>query len=303
MKHFADELTSAIHAKGNPLCVGLDPHFDLMPKLFRGSTESHAFSDKARIIENFLSEVIEIVRDKVAVVKPQSAFFEAVGSDGIATLERVVGLAGSVGLKIILDAKRNDIGSTAKAYADAFLVPGAACEVDAITINPYLGLDGIDPFLDCARLHGKGVFVLCKTSNKSSSDYQDLRVGSETIYERVADSLRNEVEELAGERTGWSSLGFVVGASHADEARKIRERVPRALFLVPGYGAQGGSAELASSSFTVKDGSFQGGIVNSSRSIIFPRVDVDVTFSEWRNAVEQALLISIREFEDCISRR
>lgn len=244
----------------------------------------------AAAVESFLTAVLDRIDGRVSVIKPQIAFFEQLGWRGIQVLERVCKRAKEDGLLVVLDAKRGDIGSTAEGYAAAYLAKDAAMPVDAITLNPYLGFDTIEPFARVANEASRGLFVLVKTSNPGSGDLQDRDVDGEPLFGRVADGLARFESSLAGLETRWSSLGVVCGATWPDQARRVREALPKALFLVPGYGAQGGSAAAAVQGFVAGPNGLEGGIVNSSRGILFPAAargtsDVKV----WESAIDDAL--------------
>lgn len=286
--HFADSLILRLRQLGHPLCVGLDPHLDLVPPLFRRGSMHPRDPATAAAVEEFLLAVLDRYAGSVAVVKPQSAFFEQLGWRGIQVLDRVVRHSRELGLLVLLDAKRGDIDSTAAAYA-AYLDPAGALPVDAITVNPYLGRDTLAPFVRAAQQHGSGIFVLVKTSNAGASDYQDRLVGGQHLYEIVAESLRVDADGLRGPLTQWSSLGIVVGATQPDDAPRIRELLPRALFLVPGYGAQGGGAAAAVRGFVRgPSGGLEGGIVNSSRGVLFPPESNTADVSVWERAIDEA---------------
>ncbi len=278
--NFADRLIEAIKKKGNPICVGLDPRLEQIPAHIKAKAlegESTPMRAAAEAILEFNKGIIDAVYDIVPVVKPQIAFYEIFGADGVWAYEETLKYAKVRGLLTIADAKRNDIGSTAEAYAQAFLgevelFEGAneiitpVFDADSITINPYLGWDGIKPFMaECDR-YGKGIFVLVKTSNPSSGDFQDLKIESgETLYEIVGHLVESWGANELG-KSGYSFLGAVVGATYPDQARKLRAIMPRSIFLVPGYGAQGGAAEDVKPCFN-DDG--LGAIINNSRGIIF----------------------------------
>lgn len=275
--HFADRLIEAIQKKGNPICVGLDPRLEQIPtQIVKTNSEKfgETFEAAANAFLEFNKGIIDAVYDVVPVVKPQIAFYEQYGFAGVWAYEETCKYAEEQGLIVVADAKRNDIGSTAKAYADGMLgevelfgekVPGL--NVDALTVNAYLGYDGVKPFVDACRDYGKGIFVLVKTSNPSSGDLQDRMVEDEkmTNYALMATLLESWGADLVGE-SGYSSIGAVVGATHPKQAAEIREILPQAIFLVPGYGAQGGGAADVKPCFN-EDG--LGAIVNSSRGIIF----------------------------------
>ncbi len=225
----------------------------------------------ARAFEEFSLRVLELVAPLAPLVKPQSAFFEACGPAGLAALQNVLRRAREMGLITILDSKRNDIASTAEAYADAafagILVEGQRHPVwaaDALTINPYLGRDAVEPFLVSARQAQGGVFVLVRTSNKGAGQFQDLRAEGKPLFEHVAHAVGAWAEENPG-ACGFGDVGAVVGATHPAELARLREFIPDVVFLVPGFGAQGGSAKDVAAAFR---GDGLGAIINSSRGII-----------------------------------
>jgi orotidine-5'-phosphate decarboxylase len=262
--HFADQLISLSEDKKSLLCLGLDPHYDRIPK-----TIKEGFSPDEAILR-FLIPIIDACSDYIIAVKPQLAFFELFGSLGFSAFEKVSLFAKSRGLLVIVDGKRNDIGSTANAYAEAFL--GAEKPYDALTINPYLGQDGIIPFSKKAKENEKGIFILVKTSNPSAGEFQDLAVGDELFHETVAHSVARWGVEDVG-RYGFSSVGAVVGATYSEEMSILRNEMPSQIFLVPGYGAQGATAEDIRPAFFKNA---KGAIVNASRSLLF-------SFEEYEN--------------------
>ena len=255
MLHFADRLMAAIHHKNSRVCVGIDIYPDRLPA---------SVSDPVQ----FATAIIDKTHDVAVAFKLQIAFFEQLG---LAWAERaltaVSEAARGTGALVIVDAKRNDIATTAQAYASAYL--GGRLGVDALTVNPYLGSDGVQPFVDEADKNDKGIFVLVKTSNPSSQEIQDLEVktdaGSERLYERVGHLVATWGDALRGE-CGYSSVGAVVGATFPEQARRLREIMPHTPFLVPGYGAQGATAEDVKACFDEKG---LGAIVNSSRGICY----------------------------------
>lgn len=283
MENFADRLLEKIASLDNPSVVGLDPRLDKIPDCIKAPfLKSLGPSTEAagRAIAAFNQAIIDAIADLVPAVKPQWAFYELFGAEGVRAFSETVRYARSKGLLVIGDAKRNDIGSTAAAYAGGHLgrvslfdsdEPGY--DVDAMTVNPYLGSDGIDPFVSACSAHGKGIFVLVRNSNPSAAELQDLVVSgsgeSESagrrLYEVVGGLVDRWGESLIGDR-GYSSVGAVVGATRPREAADLRRIMPRTLFLVPGYGAQGGGADDAAAAF---DAQGRGAIVNSSRGIIF----------------------------------
>jgi len=269
MDHFADRLISAVQRKGTAICLGLDPRWDQLPKAVREQALSeHGDTPRARA-EGFLAfnrTVIDAVADRVPICKAQVAFYEQLGADGWRALEATVAYAREKGVLVIADAKRNDIGSTAEAYAQAHLTdaPGAI-NADALTVNPFMGSDTLAPFLTTGVAQGRGIFVLVKTSNPGSGDIQDLKVDGQPIYERIAGMVGALGEGHVG-ASGFSSVGAVVGATYPEQARRLRELLPKTIFLVPGYGAQGGGADDVAPAFCAGG---LGAIVNSSRGLIF----------------------------------
>ncbi len=266
----SDRLDAAIKAKGNPICVGLDPRFDSLPASIKEpALREHGNTARARA-EAFLAfntAILDAVADIVPVCKPQVAFYEEFGADGMRAFEATIRYAQQKGLLVIADAKRGDIGATAEAYARAHLGGAAsAFHADALTVNPYMGRDTLEPFLKTGAPHGTGIFILVKTSNPGSGDLQDLQLHDGRL---VREHVAQMVHELGAKHLGASGLsdvGAVVGATYPDEARALRKLMPDTIFLIPGYGAQGGSARDAAAGFR-PDG--RGAIVNNSRGIIF----------------------------------
>jgi orotidine-5'-phosphate decarboxylase len=230
--------------------------------------------------------VIDIVGPFVPVVKPQSAFFEACGPEGMRALQQTLRHARKRGLVTILDSKRNDIASTASAYADAAFAgtnTDGVChpvwDADAITINPYLGRDAVEPFLASARRSGRGVFVLVRTSNPGAGQFQDLRCDGRPLYMHVASAVAAWTTENVG-HSGFGDVGAVVGATHPDELAAVRKVLPNAWILIPGFGAQGAGAEETAAGFR-SDGF--GALVNSSRGITF---SYPPDAEDWEAAIE-----------------
>jgi orotidine-5'-phosphate decarboxylase len=256
--------------------VGLDPRLDLLPAGMLGrhlaAHPGEPLVGAAEALFEFGSRVLDALSGTVGVVKLQNAFFELAGPPGLDAFIRLVRRARDLGLVAISDSKRGDIGSSSAAYAAAHLgaleLPGAEVEVigaDALTVNPYFGSDGVEPFIAEAVRRGRGVFVLVKTSNPSGAEIQDLRTGSLRVYEHVADRVWDWARQHLGQ-SGYSAVGAVVGATYPDQLPGLRAEMPGAIFLVPGFGAQGGRAEDVALAF---DDSGRGAIVNSSRGIIF----------------------------------
>jgi len=298
--HFADRLILRTRQLGHPLCVGLDPHLPRIPRPFRRGDMQPANPETTAAVLDFLYAVIDRLEGRVAVVKPQIALFEQLGWRGLRGLEALCARAHERALLVVLDAKRGDIGSTAEGYARAYLEPDSPLPVDAITLNPYLGLDTLEPFGVRAEAHGCGVFVLVKTSNPGSGDIQDQTVAGEALYHRVAASLSPMAERLAGPATGWSSLGVVVGATYPEQAEAVRQRLPKSLFLVPGYGAQGAPAADAVRGFVEGPEGLEGGIVNSSRGILFPEVAGSDDAAAWEKAFDAGLDAAIDELGSAV---
>lgn len=285
--NFADTLIEKIK-ETSPICVGLDPRYDQIPEHIRNDapTPGAAFFE-------FNKGIIDAVHDLIPVVKPQIAFYEMFGLDGLAALSRTIDYAKEKGLLVLLDAKRNDIGSTAQAYANAYLDEEGDFAADALTVTPYLGHDGIKPFVEMCQKNGKGLFILVKTSNPSSGDIQDRKVdeSGQAVYELMGQLVDSWGSDLTGD-SGYSSIGAVVGATYPDEAKKLRELMPTSIFLVPGYGAQGGGAKDVLPCFN-EDG--LGAIVNSSRGIIFA-YEKDENFSpEKYGEAARAAVIRMKE--------
>jgi orotidine-5'-phosphate decarboxylase len=293
--NFADSLIDRIRTLGHPLCVGLDPHLDRIPPLFREGSMRPDDPATPAAVRDFLLAVVDRLEDRVAIVKPQSAFFEQLGAAGIAVLEEVIVRARERGLMVLLDAKRGDIGSTAAAYSRAYLHAGSPLAVDALTVNPYLGLDTLEPFGKGAREYARGLFVLVRTSNPGAGSLQDLEVKERPLFEEVARQLSPLAEEMRGPETGWSSLGVVVGATWPAQSIAVREALPHALFLVPGYGAQGGSAAEALCGFVPGPNGLEGGIVSSSRGITFPESGDTNDAAVWEEAIDRVIEQAVAE--------
>lgn len=295
--NFADRLDAALERVRTPALVGIDPHLDLLPAPFAVARDAHApRAERAAALEAFSKQLIELVAGKVAAVKPQSAFFELLGADGALAWERVVAHAHGAGLLVIGDVKRNDIASTAAAYATAFLegLPGAPREhlCDAITLSPYLGSDSLVPFVEaCARAQA-GVFVLVRTSNERSAEFQEH--GEPPLCERVADAVTALGAGLVG-TCGYSSVGAVVGATHPAELARLRQHLPRAVLLLPGYGAQGAAARDVRGAFPDQKRPWRGALVNSARGVAFAWREKQHAGRSWQDATRAALESMIGE--------
>jgi len=277
MALFADRLIEKIRAKDSRCIVGLDPRVDQMPEFVRGGGTCAAITE-------FHELVLDAVADLVPAVKPQLAFFEQYGVAGIQAFENAVRAAKDRDLLVIADGKRNDISSTAEAYANAYLGRDVF-DCDALTVTPYLGLDSLVPFVEACRKHAKGLFVILKTSNPGSKDFEDqpLECTGRPLYEKIAEALNELGLGLIGE-SGYSSMGAVIGATFPEEGRRLRALMPKAQILVPGYGAQGGSAKAASECFN-DDG--LGAIVNSSRGITYAFGDPNISRDAFVRSVRE----------------
>lgn len=267
---FSDRLIEAIAQKRSYVVVGLDPHLELMPDVLQPEIQGREREKIAEVVADFCLAIVAGVRDIAVCLKPQVAFFERLGPQGLVSLERIVKEARGQGLLVLMDAKRGDIGSTAQAYAEYFLSDTlGGLDADAVTVNPYFGRDGLRAFVRYCQ-GGKGVFLLAKTSNQSSADLQDQVVDAKSgkrVYGLVADMARELGRGVQAQAAhGFGSVGIVVGASHRDQAEELRAEYGDLWFLVPGYGAQGGGAEDVVGSF---DSEGLGAVVNASRSIMF----------------------------------
>ena len=286
--HFGTRLTTAIRGAGTPLCMGIDPHLSLMPPAF-GDVGDTASPSTLRAIEDFAMACLEMARGRVAAIKPQAAFFEAQGPDGMHVLARLGRAAIDADMLVIMDAKRNDIGSTNAAYAKAWIGHDAAFPSDALTVNAYLGLDTLDPLLARADKTGGGLFVLTRTSNPGAGALQDLEAGGRPVFQHLAAGLAPLAAAREGD-LGVSSLGIVAGATWPEEARALRGILPGAPFLVPGFGAQGAGATQALAGLTMGPAGPEGGLVNSTRGLIFPAAARDAaSVADWRTAVNDAI--------------
>jgi len=302
---YATRLHTAIRRKQTPAVVGLDPRFELLPASVVASARER-LSDEVEVVasafEEFCCRVIDVVAPLVPAVKPQAAFFEEWGPVGATALARVIRHARSAGLLVICDAKRGDIGSTAEAYARGFLAgenPDAAIwAADALTVNPYLGRDALEPFVRVADERGGGVYVLVRTSNPGAGLFQDLVVDGRPVYRHVAEL----VEELAADSAdadGFGVVGAVVGATYPEELAELRQVMPHVPLLVPGFGSQGAGAADVAGAFTAEG---LGALVNSSRAInfAFAREPYAEAYGErrWEAAVEAATRAMIDELAE-----
>lgn len=278
--HFADALTERIK-KTSPVCVGLDPDLAKLPEGISRDPDG---------VVTFCTGIIDVVKDVASCVKPQLAYFEVLHREGSQIFWRVCDYAKEQGLIVIADGKRGDIGSTCEAYADAYLYKDSP--IDALTVNPYLGSEGVMPFLTRCSENDKGIFVLVKTSNASSGELQDLPVGDEVVHEHLAQLVESWGAQHLGKKTSLSCIGAVIGALYPEEMKYLRTLMPHIPFLIPGYGAQGGTAEDVKHGF-LRDGT--GAIVNASRSIIYASGGKD-----WQDAARKAAEKMAKEITDAI---
>lgn len=282
---FAERLAAAVTAKQTPTLVGLDPRWNSLPEVFTKDKDESDRASVAAAFEDFCRCIIDVVAPLVPAVKPQAAFFEQYGPVGMLALGSVIHYARQKGLLVILDGKRNDIGSTAAAYAAGMLGERSPWSADALTVSPYLGDDSLEPFVKTAAERDAGIFILVKTSNPGGAMIQDLIADGKPIYRRVADY----VASFSAERNGYGDVGAVVGATWPEQLAELRTAMPKSWLLVPGYGSQGGGAKDVAGAF---DSNGLGAIVNNSRGIIFAhRSDAyREKFGEtlWEGAVEAA---------------
>lgn len=308
-ENFADRLIGAIEKKGSPICVGIDPIIGSMPDaVFRGGRDKADGGDPQAAIDaifEFTTRVLKIVAPHVPCVKFQSAYFEQFHWEGVEAYFNLIQEATELGLIVIGDVKRGDIGSTASAYAAGHLAEPEMADSDematpdAITINPMLGMDTIEPFVKTAGEFGKGLFVLVRTSNPGSAELQDVKLADgRTWSEMVAEKLAGVAEGMVGAR-GWSSLGAVVGATQTHTMISLRQRLPKSIFLLPGYGTQGATAEMTRHAF--RDG--LGALVSASRSILYAHKDAKTAAKygiDWEKCVEGAVIEMKKDLESVL---
>lgn len=285
---FADRMAAAVRTTESITCVGLDPRKSQLPAPIRDAVRDDAPIEWAEAYRRFCCEIIDVVAGLVPCVKPQAAFFEALGPPGMVALGDVIRHAREAGLLVITDGKRNDIGSTAAAYADAYLGEQSPWGSDALTVSPYLGRDSLEPFVDVCDAREAGVFVLVKTSNPGGGLFQDRLTDGQPLYQAVAGLVREMNEGRLGE-SGYGPAGAVVGATYPEQLRELRLAMPGSWILVPGFGAQGGSAADVLPGL---DQNGLGAIVNNSRNLIFAhaRDAYRQRFGDarWQDAVAEA---------------
>lgn len=299
MSHFADRLIAAVRRCGNPVLVGLDPRTGSLPTALQVQDTSD-WSAVAKAYRIFCQGVIDVVAPLVAIVKPQAAFFEQIGPAGMSALADVICYAKEKGLLVILDGKRNDIGSTATAYAQGYLgeKPTSVWGADALTVSPYLGDDSLEPFVTIAKDRDAGIFVLVKTSNKGGKLFQDLQINGRPLYRHVADFVEDLASQTVGQ-DGYGAVGAVAGATYPEQLAELRAAMPHCWFLVPGFGAQGAGAAQVAGAF---DDEGLGAVINSSRGIIFAHASSEYKDrfgdARWQEAVEAATLDMIARLRD-----
>ncbi|MEW4487224.1 orotidine-5'-phosphate decarboxylase [Thalassoglobus sp. JC818] len=305
MMPYVQRLHTAIQKKQTAALVGLDPRWEQLPEKIRtAALEKHGDSTVARAAayEEFCLRIIDVVAPLVPAVKPQSAFFEECGPDGVQALRNVIRAARDAGLIVICDAKRGDIGSTAQAYANAYLAgddpSSAPFAADALTVNPYMGVDTLEPFVQRASKVGAGLYVLVRTSNPGAGDFQDRTTEGSTLFEAVADRIE-ELSQASANGADYGSIGAVVGATYPKELEELRERMQHVPLLVPGYGSQGGTSKDVASAF---DSNGLGAVINSSRGIIFgyqkgPLAE-EFGESRWEEAVQAAANLMIADLAE-----
>ena len=278
MPSFSDRLAEVVRRKG-PLCVGIDPRYEMLPKSIRDSCAEFG-DDTARTLSfiRFNARLLELIRPFAGIVKPQAAFFEQLGPSGMGAMQKVLERAREMGFVTILDAKRGDIASTAEAYADAAF---GTWNADSLTVNPYLGRDAVEPFLTAAKAAERGVFVLVRTSNPGAGLFQDLICEGRPLYRHVAAEVVKWNEPTLGQ-CGLGDVGAVVGATHPRELAELRAAMPNVWLLVPGYGAQGATAADVRAAYLPNG---LGALVNSSRGVAFPYHPED---PKWESKIVEA---------------
>lgn len=292
MASFFDRLADAVRAKRSPLMVGLDPRRGQLPDAIRPADNASP-AEVADAFRLHSCGVIDAVADLTPIVKPQAAFFEQLGPAGMTALGAVIEHARAAGLLVCVDGKRNDIGSTAEAYADGWLGADSPWKGDALTVSPYLGDDSLEPFTKVAAERDAGVFVLVKTSNPGGGLFQDQVSDGRPLYRRVGEHVEGIAAATAG-KCGYGVAGAVVGATYPEQLSELRAALPHTWFLIPGFGAQGGAAADVDGGFAENG---LGAVVNSSRGVIFaynkrPHAD------GWQGAVRKAAEEAVAQLRD-----
>ncbi|MBL9124218.1 MAG: orotidine-5'-phosphate decarboxylase [Planctomycetaceae bacterium] len=296
---FSDRLAAAVRRTRAPILAGLDPRWEQLPEPLRAGVDPADRTAVAQVYAAFCRGVIDAVQGLVPGVKPQAAFFEQLGPAGMTALAEVLDYAHRAGLMVVLDGKRNDIGSTAEAYADAYLgAPGLSpWGADALTVSPYLGDDSLAPFVETAQARDAGIFVLVKTSNPGGGRFQDLIADGAPLYRHVA-QLVEQYAAASRAACGYGAIGAVVGATYSAQLAELRGAMPTSWLLVPGYGAQGGGARDVAGAF---DSQGLGAVINNSRGLIFAhaRAPYAERFGArgWQDAVAAATRDMIAELQ------
>ena len=295
--NFADQLIAKIQSKKTPLVVGIDPRADRLPKSITDAAAKKDTSLSEQYLQ-FSTAIINVVAPLVPAIKPQMAFFEELGPQGMVALGQVVEHAKSKGLLVIMDGKRNDIGSTAAAYAAAYMgpKPGSSWGCDALTVNPWMGHDSLSPFVDAGNKFGAGIFALVKTSNPGSQNFQERVSDGRPMFEWIAEHIQKLAVETKGQGA-YGIAGAVVGATYPKQLDELRKIMPNSFFLIPGFGAQGGTAADVAGGF---DSHGLGAVVNSSRGIIFAyeKPELQTDGQDWTDAVKQATHNAISQLRD-----
>ena len=286
-EHFGNRLVDKIRKTKSFLCVGVDPHLNLIPEIFDLN------NSKFEKVENFCYSLLDCCVGLVPAIKPQIALFEQLGPKGMSLLASLCKIAQSKEILVIMDAKRGDIGSTSQAYANAYLGKDAPFPSDALTVNPWLGLDSLEPFFTKVEEAGSGLFVLTHTSNIGSKDLQEVVLQNGLkCYEHLANILKPIVDKNEG-NLGLSSIGLVSGATFKKQAIELRNLLPNSPFLIPGYGAQGASAVDAIAPL-MHDSTIPGlrnfGLINASRSVSFPENSyLAKNIDDWKNIIQNKI--------------
>ena len=299
-KHFGDRLFETIRKKENFLCLGIDPHLELIPKVFQEKikiTKEIYSKNNIKIVENFCKKLIEATADLVPVIKLQIAFFEQLGPEGFKLLSNLCHIIKNKNIICIIDCKRGDIGSTNNGYANAFFSKSSPYPCDAITINPWLGVETLNAFEK--HIPKFGLFILVHTSNPGARDLQEqITIKNKKLYEVLIEKLNPIIKKNIGNHK-LSSIGIVTGATYAKELQNIRKKIPYSPFLIPGFGKQGGSlndAKLGLLPDAKNKNKFNYGIINSSRGLCFPNTAKNCTnLKEWKTKIRENLIETIKE--------
>lgn len=280
--NFGARLAQQVQQKNSAVCVGLDPRWANLPAEITASIPEADLPAVAAATTQYCCEVVDAVADVAPIIKPQAAFFELLGPAGMQSLAEVIAHCRKAGILVLLDGKRGDIGSTAEGYASAYLGENSPWQCDALTVNPYLGDDTLEPFATQASKTDSGIFVLVKTSNPGSGFIQDLQADGSSISSRVAQVVQSHCQHASSK---YGDVGAVVGATYPEQLAQMRQQMPAVWLLIPGFGAQGGTADDVKHGF---DSTGLGAIVNSSRGIIFAYQSEQYASLNWQDAVCQA---------------